>query len=70
MTDPTVVNLCRQYLATWDNAILPLLCDRLEELNEPELGKFKGILLSRMRYTDCRFTWTVPLILKQYGGDP
>ncbi len=69
MYDQTVILLCRQYLQTWDNAILPLLCDRLEELAEPELAKFKDIFLS-WNHSNCRFNWTVPLILKRYGGEP
>ncbi len=70
MTDPTVVSLCRQYLQTWDNAILPLLLDRLEELDDQQVDLLKHRFSPWWSYGNCRFNWTVPAILKQYGGEP
>ncbi len=69
MTDPTVVSLCRQYLQTWDAAILPLLCDRLEEIGPADVAGWhrwhwcRGVQL-------VRYPNTVADILKQYGGEP
>ncbi len=68
MTDPTVVSLCRQYLQTWNNAILPLLCDRLEELGRPDVGQLRDWFFINPVY---RYHQTIPAILKQYnGGEP
>ncbi len=80
MTDPTVVSLCRQYLAATtgnhDNRILLVLCDRLEEigftgvkvvlLGHHDLPTLRDYFTRRTDYLDV----TVPAILEQYGGEP
>ncbi len=77
MTDATVVSLCRQYLQTWDNTMLPLLADRLEELGWPGgfLEHFHFVNVHELRrFFNARPSGkrnvTVPAILKQYGGEP
>ncbi len=81
MTDPTVVSLCKQYLQTWDNTMLPLLADRLEELgwNGGDLNNeyttwltFNDMAALRRRFNGLgRRDVTVPAILNLYnGGEP
>ncbi len=83
MTDPTVVSLCREYLAglaRFQEAnvrdLLFLLCDRLEEVGfEPfpfPLGGRQSLDLAGLRryfQGGLRYTVTIPRIMKMYGGE-
>ncbi len=68
MTDATVVSLCKQYLETWDHAILPVLADRLEELGDGEESRWHrnhwcfGVQL-------FRYPNTVANIQRKYGDE-
>ncbi len=70
MTDPTVVSLCRQYLFTCagdtpDNALLPILADRLEELGDAPSAWLRWHWASGMR----SYCHSVRAILRIYGGE-
>ncbi len=67
MTDPTVVNLCRQYLQTKNLDVLRLLCDRLEELGDEAVERRREWFFQT---PTLYYNSTVPYILKQYGGEP
>lgn len=85
MTDATVVSLCRQYLETWEPAVLMVLADRLEEVgfagidvvvlgwhDLPALRRFfeeRGRDWHKSNGNMGRLDSTVPAILRLYSGE-
>lgn len=70
MTDATVVSLCKEYLATWEPAVLMVLCDRLEELGDSWAENYRrhyGQMSRRNPPWKC--CGSVSGIMRKYGGD-